>query len=180
MLAESLPNTGTGSGILVALEVLINDDPIDPRPLDEALPALERLGWVGRPVILAGRTLLGRRLPDGPADRTAWVRTVLGRHELDVAGFDEPASDRPGDDADRLAVEAWSDLRRTWRADWLLTARPTSVGPARRAGLSVARIGPRGRAITESVERPDHEARDLLDAVGHLLVGDAFAVDHPG
>jgi len=178
MPAESIPDTGTG--ILVALEVLINDDPLDPRPLDDAVPALERLGWIGRPVVLAGRTLLGRRLPDGPADRSAWVRTVIGRHELDVACFDEPAADRPGDEADRLAVGAWSELRRTWRAEWLLTARPTSVGPARRAGLSVVRIGPRGSAIKESVERADHEARDLLDAVGHLLVGDAFAVDRPG
>jgi len=180
MLAEGLPTAEPGPGVLVALEVLINDDPADPRPVEEAGTALERLGWVGRPVVLAGRELLGRRLPDGPGDRAAWVRTVLGRDALDVARFDEPPPERQGDDLDRAAVLAWSELREAWRADWLLTARASSVGPARRAGLSVARIGPRGAAISESVERADHDARDLLDAVAHLLVSDAFAVDRPG
>ena len=65
-------------------------------------------------------------------------------------------------------------LRREWQADRLVTSRDSDVGPARRAGLIVVRIGPRDPASAPSVERADHEARDLLDAVSRLMTADVF------
>lgn len=161
-------------GILIALDVLVVDDPMAPHPMDSAGIALDRLGWIGRPTVLAGRELLGRRLPEDAVARVAWVRTAFEDDELDVRAFDEPA-DRAGGLANRQAAERWAEARAACEADWLLTSRATSVGPARRARLSVVLIGPRGADGPARVERADHEARDLLEAVSHLLTIDAFA-----
>jgi hypothetical protein len=161
-------------GILISLDVLVVGDPTAPRPLDSAATALDRLGWIGRPTVLAGRELLGRRLPEDAGARVAWVRTAFGDDQLDVRVFDEPA-DRAGGLAERQAAERWAEARVACEADWLLTSLATSVGPARRARLSVVLIGPRGLDGPARVERADHEARDLLEAVSHLLTIDAFA-----
>lgn len=163
------------SAILIPLGVLVGPDPASPRPLDSTPTALDRLAWVGRPVVLAGQELLGRGLPLDAADRVAWVRSMLGDDGLAVDAFDEPAADRVGEAAERQAVEQWVVARDTWDAAWLLTARATSVRPARRAELSVVHIGPRDADPGAGIERPDHEARDLLDAVSQLLVHDTFA-----
>jgi hypothetical protein len=165
-------------GILVALDVLVGGDPSAPRPLDSAAAALDRLGWLGRPVLLAGRELLGRRLPEAAADRVAWVRASFERDDLEVHAFDEPEADR----AEELAhaVEQWAAVRELCQADWLLTSRAATVGAARRADLAVARIGPRDPDGVAAVERADYDARDLLDAVRHLLTRDAFAAGRPG
>jgi hypothetical protein len=160
-------------GILVALDVLVVQDPSSPRPLDSAGTALDRLAWIGRPTVLAGREVFGRRLPEDEGDRIAWVRATFGREDLDVHPFDEPESDRAGDIAH--AVERWTAARELWQAGWLVSSRATSIGPARRADLRVVRIGPRGSDAAAAVERADYEARDLLDAVSHLLTRDAFA-----
>ncbi len=166
--------------ILVALDVLVGTDPAAPRLLDSTPTALDRLAWVGRPVVLAGQELLGRGLPLDAGDRVAWVRSMLGDDDLAVHAFDEPVADRAGETAERQAVERWIEARDTWNAAWLLTSRPTSVGPARRAELSVVHIGPRDAGRAATAERPDHEARDLLDAVSQLLVHDTFAVERSG
>ncbi len=60
------------------------------------------------------------------------------------------------------------------RRAWLLTAHPSSIGPARRAQLGVIHIGPRTVDVPASVERADRRARDLLDAVSQLLTMDTF------
>lgn len=169
----------TDPGLLIALELLIVDDPAAPRRSADAGLALERLAWLGRPVVLAGERIADRRLPEATDDRIAWVRGILERDDLSVARFDEPPIDRPGDEAERDAVACWVEARRTWSAGWLLTGRSTSVGPARRAGLSVARIGPRDTTVAASVERADHEARDLLEAVSHLLTRETFGLVRP-
>ena len=168
-----------GPSILITLETLVVQDPSAPRPLADAAAALERLSWVGRPVVLAGDELLGRRLPTAPDERADWVRTAFRIPDLAVAAFDEPAADRVGDATDHEAVEAWAGVGQTWRAEWLVTARASSVGPARRADLAVVRIGPRGLDAAATIERADHEARDLLDAVSQILASDTFAAGPP-
>lgn len=175
-----MPTDSTGRpSILVALDALVVDHPTAPRPLDTAATALDRLEWIGRPVVIAGHELVGRRLPEAEDERVAWVRAAFGRDDLDVQSFHEPEADRVGDSA-RHAVERWTEVRDAWAASWLLTSRATSVGPARRAGLAVIRIGPRAAEGAATVERADYEARDLLAAVGHLLTLDAFAAGQQG
>jgi hypothetical protein len=170
-----MPTDPTGRpGILVALDVLVVDGPTAPRPLDSAATALDRLNWIGRPVVMAGHELVGRRLPEAADERVAWVRAAFGKDDLDVHPFEEPGLDRAGELSASHAVERWTEVRDAWGATWLLTSRITSVGPARRAGLAVVRIGPRPDGAA-AVERADHEARDLLDAASHLLASDAFA-----
>ena len=169
---------GERPGILVALDVLVLEDRESPRPLDSAATALDRLAWVGRPAVLAGHELFGRRLPQAEDDRVAWVRGTFGQDSLDVYPFDEPEADRAGEAAH--AIERWTEARERWQATWLLTSRVTSVGAARRADLQIVRIGPRGADATAAVERADYEARDLLDAVSHLLTRDAFSAGRSG
>ncbi len=168
---------GRGSRTLVALEVLMVDDPDRPRALGETSEALERLDWIGKPVVLVGEEISGRRLPVEPDDRIAWVRQALDRPDLDVALFDEPPVERLGEPAGGDAVERWRAIGETWGAGRLVTRRTSSVGPARSAGLEVVRVGPRDTTTTASIERPDHEARDLIDAVSRLLVADTFSTD---
>ena len=169
----------TGSpGILIAADSLFEAGPEAPRALADAPAAIERLGWIGRPVVLVGEELADRRLPAAPEDRLSWVRTNLGIADLVIVAFDEVGSGRSGDAADQLATEQWDRLRDEWQADRLVTGNEASVGPARRAGLTVVRIGPRGAAPAATVERANHEARDLLDAVSRLITADTFG-DRP-
>ncbi len=170
-------SVGRGSRILVALDVLMVDDPVEPHALGETAEALERLDWIGKPVVLVGEEISGRRLPAEPDERIAWVRQALSRSDLDVALFDEPPVDRPGEPAGGDAVERWRTIGETWGAGRLVTRRTASVGPARSAGLEVTRVGPRDDTTTAAIERPDHEARDLMDAVSRLLVADTFSTD---
>lgn len=155
-------------GILVALGVLVRPSAAGPRAVETSGRALERLGWVGRPVILAGQTVAGRQLPAADAERQAWARHILGDDEIEVITFDPPTPERHGDDG--IALERWRTLTEAHRARWLIeTGWPTAL--ARRAGLSVIEVG--GRATT-AAERADHEARDLLDATNHLLMTETF------
>lgn len=160
--------------VLVSAETLFGDGADGPRPLADAGAAIERLGWVGQPVIVIGDRIRGRRLPDDPRDRIAWVRSQLGLPDVAAVVVDDPDADHPADDADRAATGRWGRLGEEWQADCLVTDRDASVGPAHRAGLTVVRIGPRDPAAGPSVERADHEARDLLDAVLRLMTADVF------
>ncbi len=165
----------TGSpGILISADSLFETAAGAPRALADAPAAIERLRWIGRPVVLVGDELAGRRLPAEPEDRLSWVRTHLEVADLLIVAFDESAARRSGDAADQLAAEQWGRLRDEWQADRVLTGHDPSVGPARRAGLTVVRIGPRGRTPGATVKRADHEARDLLDAVSRLITADTF------
>lgn len=168
---------GRGSRILVGLDVLMVDDPVEPRALSETTEALERLDWIGKPIVLVGDEISGRRLPAAPDERIAWVREALRRPDLDVALFDEREAERLGEPAGGDAVERWRTVGETWGAGRLVTRRTTSVGPARSAGLEVVRVGPRDTRMTAAIERPDHEARDLMDAISRLLVTDTFSMD---
>ena len=162
-------------GILVGIDLLIGGDPDSPKPIDDAEVVLERLAWIGRPVILVGESVLGRRLPDSEADRVAWVLGTLRTDGLDVLPFVEARTDR-AEGADGEAVDRWAAVRAAFQATWLLTAHRSSIGPARRAHLGVIHIGPRTGDVAGSIERADRRARDLLDAVSQLLTMDTFSV----
>jgi len=160
------------AGILIALDALIVQRADQPVALDEAPVALRRIGWIGRPIILVGRQVAGRDLPSDAREREAWVRASIGRGAYRVVDFQDPTADRRLSQ-DGHGVERWGEVRDAQEGTWLLTDRPRQVGAARKAGLKVILIGPpdpqpRG-------QRPDYQARDLRDAVGHLLTMDVFS-----
>ena len=160
------------AGILIALDALIVQRADQPVAIDEAPVALRRIGWIGRPIILVGKQVAGRDLPADASAREAWVRASIGRGAYAVVHFDDPTTER-GATQDGDGVERWGEVREAQSGTWLLTDRPRQVSAARKAGLMVILIGPpdpqpRGR-------RPDYQARDLRDAVGHLLTMDVFA-----
>lgn len=160
------------AGILIALDTLIVQRADPPMALEEAPVALRRIGWIGRPIILVGEQVAGRDLPSDLREREAWVRASIGRGAYGVVDFQDPTADR-GLSQDGQGVERWGEVRDGQDGTWLLTDRPRQVGAARKAGLKVILIGPpdpqpRG-------QRPDYQARDLRDAVGHLLTMDVFS-----
>lgn len=155
-------------GILVALDVLFHAADDEPRVVETIVSAVERLGWVGRPVILVGPTLGGRRLPADADERVAWARHALGDDAVTVVPFEPPIPERHGDDAE--ALERWRALRETHNARWLIESG-WPLAPARRVGLTVIEVGGRAAAVDE---RADHEARDLLDATNQLLMTETF------
>ena len=53
--------------------------------------AIERLGWIGEPVVVIGDQIGGRRLPFEPQDRVTWVRSHLGLPDVAAVVVDEPA-----------------------------------------------------------------------------------------
>ena len=161
------------AGILISLDALITQRAEDPTALDEAPVALRRIGWIGRPIVLVGSRVAGRDLPSEARDREAWVRASIGRGAYAVVPFEDPTEGR-GDLA-AAAIEEWRALREAQRGTWLLTDRPRQVDAARAAGLKVIVIGPANPQ--PRLRRPEYQARDLRDAVGHLLTVDVFA--HP-
>jgi hypothetical protein len=154
-------------GIFVALEVLVQPGEEGPRMTDTAARALERLAWVGRPVILATSSVAGRRLPTNDDERVAWTQHALG-DGVEVVTFDPPSGGRHADDAE--AVDRWRHLRDVHQARWLIEAG-WPIAPARRAGITVIEVGGNARPVTE---RADHDARDLLDATNQLLMTETF------
>ena len=56
------------------------------------------------------------------------------------------------------------------RGSWLITADQEGVQAGRAAGLKTIRIGPLGGDHLSNVHRPDHEARDLLDAANQIML----------
>lgn len=155
-------------GILVSLDVLLQPAGDGPRAVETTASAVERLGWVGRPVVLAGPVVGGRRLPAGADERVAWTRHILGDEDVVVVPFEPPASDRHGDDGE--AVDRWRELRDAHHARWLIESG-WPIATARRAGLTVIEVG--GRAMSVA-DRADHEARDLIDAANQLLMTETF------
>lgn len=160
--------------ILITADALFAEGADAPQPLADVRAAIERLGWIGEPVVVIGDQIGGRRLPHEPQDRITWVRSQLGLPDVAAVVIDELDADHPTEDLERDATERWGVLRREWQADRLVTSGNSSVGPARRAGLLVVRIGPRDPLSAPPVERADHEARDLLDAVSRLMTADVF------
>lgn len=160
-------------GILIALDALIAPRAEPPTALDDAPMALGRIGWVGRPIVLVGMQVAGRDLPHDATDREAWVRATLGRGAYAVVPSEDPSAGRGPGDADDGRAEHWREVGAAQMGTWLVTDRPREVGPARRAGLKVIVIGPSDPQ--PRLQRPDYQARDLRDAVGHLLAEDVFA-----
>ena len=142
-----------------------------PHALDEAPLALRRIGWVGRPIILAGSQVAGRALPQDEGGREQWVRAEVGPGAYSVVAFDEPAAARASDDG--ATVDTWSALREAHGAGWLVTNHGRQVEAARRAGLMTIVVGPPDPQ--PRLQRPDYQARDLRDAVGHLMAMDVFS-----
>jgi hypothetical protein len=166
------PTVQASPGILISLDALTVQRTEQPAALEDAPVALRRIGWIGRPIILVGPQVAGRDLPADVADREAWVRSSIGSGAYAVVPFEEPAGERAATQ-DGAAVEQWRQVRDDQHAAWLLTDRPRQVGAARQAGLKVILIGP--TAPQPRLHRPDYQARDLKDAVGHLLTVDVFS-----
>ena len=165
------PSGPSAAGILISLDALIVQRADQPSATEEAPVALRRIGWIGRPIILVGAQVAGRNLPEETAEREAWVRAAIGSGAYAVVPFDDPAEDRGGSQSG-AAVDGWREVRDAQGGAWLLTDRPRQVGPARQAGLKVVLIGPTDPQPRN--HRPDYQARDLRDAVGHLLTMDVF------
>ncbi|MEX2136972.1 MAG: hypothetical protein WEB29_08520 [Chloroflexota bacterium] len=166
------PAGQTSAGILISLDALVVQRADLPTAIEEAPVALRRIGWIGRPIILVGHQVAGRDLPVDVREREAWVRAAFGSGAYGVVPFEDPSTER-GLGQEGEGVERWSEIRDAQHGTWLLTDRPRQVSAARKAGLKVILIGPpdpqpRG-------QRPDYQARDLRDAVGHLLTMDVFA-----
>ena len=166
------PTPQPSAGILISLDALVVQRTDQPSAIDEAPVALRRIGWIGRPIILVGEHVAGRELPADPREREAWVRATIGRGAYAVVHFEEPSADRGGSQEGQ-GVERWGQVREAQHGTWLLTDRPRQVGAARKAGLKVILIGPSDPQPRG--QRPDYQARDLRDAVGHLLTMDVFA-----
>jgi hypothetical protein len=162
----------TSAGILISLDALIVQRADQPTAIDEAPVALRRIGWIGRPIILVGHQVAGRHLPAKASSREAWVRGTIGSGAYAVVPFDDPSVDRAASQ-DGQGVEHWREVAESQHGTWLLTDHPRQVGAARQAGLKVILIGPPDPQPRP--HRPDYQARDLRDAVGHLLAMDVFA-----
>ncbi|HTI30097.1 MAG TPA: hypothetical protein VL687_07045 [Methylomirabilota bacterium] len=160
------------AGILISLDALTVQRAEQPSALEDAPVAIRRIGWIGRPIILVGDMVAGRDLPREASEREAWVRASIGTGAYAVVPFDEPSAER-GASQDGEAVDQWRQVRNDQRATWLLTDRARQVGAARQAGLKVVLIGPSDPQ--PRLHRPDYQARDLKDAVGHLLTVDVFS-----
>jgi hypothetical protein len=165
----------SAAGILISLDALIANRAEQPTALEEAPVALRRIGWMGRPIILVGERVANRELPAAGADREAWVRAAVGVGAYSVVAFEERPIDKGPRDGGDAAVEGWRELAEEQGGTWLVTEQAQQVGPAHKAGLKVILIGPND--AQPWLQRPDYQARDLRDAVGHLLAEDVFA--HP-
>lgn len=159
-------------GIFIALDALVVERAEKPAALEEAAVGLRRVGWIGRPIILVDNRVAGRTLPSDSHDREAWVRATVGPGAYAVVAFEEPRVER-GDD--QAAIETWRAIAEAHGGTWLVTDRPRQVGPARQSGLRVVLIGPGDGQPRR--QRPDYRARDLQDAIGHMLAADVF--EHP-
>ncbi len=160
-------------GVLVTLDAVLHLQGSEPRVQPGARPALERLRSLGPVAILAPGALDGRSLPRERSARVRWVRRLLDAPELPVTDWLAPATDHGAADD---AAAAWRELRSGHgHPKWLITVDNGSTAAARRAGLGVIRVGPRASGPVAEIARPDYAARDLRDAVNHLLTRSTFA-----
>jgi hypothetical protein len=160
------------AGILISLDALVVQRADQPTAIDEAPVALRRIGWIGRPIILVGHQVAGRDLPPEASASEAWVRGTIGSGAYAVVPFEDPSPDRAASQ-DGEGIEHWREIKEAQQGTWLLTDHARQVVAARQAGLKVILIGPPDPLPRR--QRPDYQARDLRDAVGHLLAMDVFA-----
>jgi hypothetical protein len=160
--------------VLVSLGVLFLEGDEAPCLIPDAADLLARLDQVGRTVLLLERQLAGHRLPPAGGERLAWLRATLGAGPYAAVDFEAPSLAPTADEAERAsAATRWAELAATHEARWLLSPDAGTLRPARSAGLAVILVGPRSSAEA-TVVRADYEARDLRDAVNHLLLDAAF------
>ena len=168
------PRPRDGEAILVTLSALVMAGPDAPVAAPDAADALERLAALGRPVVLAGDEVVGRRLPDDSEARERWVRAVIGsKVPFVVVPFAAPVWDLHDAAGESNAEVAWTGLRAEQDAAWLITDGLDDVRPARRAGLRIVRVGPRTTAGPLATHA-DITARDLADAARLLLAQELF------
>ncbi|MDP8904499.1 MAG: HAD hydrolase-like protein [Chloroflexota bacterium] len=74
-----------------------------------------------------------------------------------------------------LVEYALTEHRLAARGSWYISGDQEGVQAGRAAGLKTIRIGPVGEDHLSNVHRPDHEARDLLDAANQIML-DALAL----
>ncbi len=155
------------------------DDRLILRPgVEEAMSRLETLGDV---VVLIGPAYAGRVAPTATDERIALVRDALGRPDVPVMTWDadtertesrhEPSAQllRPAD-AEQLAA----DLGSREKGGWLIVDPESDIVAWRALGLTVIRLGPSPAGPLPGFNRPDHEARDLLEAANWILLQDTF------
>lgn len=71
-------------------------------------------------------------------------------------------------DSGLIELALAAGLRR--RGSWYIGGDQEGMQAARGAGLHTVRIGPLGDDHLDWVHRPDHEARDLLDAANRIML----------
>jgi hypothetical protein len=69
-----------------------------------------------------------------------------------------------------LIEVALADYGLKRRGSWYIGGDQEGMQTARGAGLHTVRIGPAGEDHLDVVHRPDHEARDLLDAANRIML----------
>lgn len=69
-----------------------------------------------------------------------------------------------------LIEVALAQYRLRRRGTWYIGGDQEGMQAARGAGLHTVRIGPLGEDHLDQVHRPDHEARDLLDAANRIML----------
>jgi len=170
----------------VAVDTLVPEAPPDDADdrlilrsgVEEAVSRLETLGDV---MILIGPAFAGRAAPEGSAERIALVRDALGRADVPVVAWDaetersetrhEPSAQlvRPADPAALAAA-----LGSREKGGWLIVDPESDIPAWRTLGLTVIRLGPSPAGPLPGFNRPDHEARDLLEAANWILLQDTF------
>jgi histidinol phosphatase-like enzyme len=137
--------------------------------------AIERLREVTQHVVVlvdpppvegsAGRETERRLavLEDGLGDRLRSVLVVTCPHgERRSCACAKPDSG--------LIEVALTEHRLRRRGSWYIGGDQEGMQAARGSGLHTVRVGPLGEDHLDTVHRPDHEARDLLDAANRIML----------
>jgi histidinol phosphatase-like enzyme len=137
--------------------------------------AIERLREVTDHVVV----LVDPTPPEGGAGREtvrrlAVLREGLGRQLAALTIMTCPHGEqgecgcaKPGSELIELALSE-HDLRS--RGSWYVGGDQEGMQSARHAGLHTIRVGPLGGDHLDWVHRPDHEARDFLDAANRIML----------
>lgn len=173
---------GTARGVLLDLDTVV----IEARP-DRARPdihlrpgtyeGLRRLRELAdRVVIVVHPQPPGSSGPATGPGPESWLPEVLAKLEPEFSdiifvscphGAAQCECARPGSELVAIAVQqAGLDPH----ASWHISGDQESVQVGRGGGLRTITIGPMTEGHLSAVHRPDHEARDLLDAANWILV----------
>jgi hypothetical protein len=163
-----------GAAILVTLSALCLPGPDGPVAAPGVDVSLDRMAWLGRPVVVTGEEIHGRRLPTTRAGRLRWLKSTLAAPAtLRLEDVRPPIADRRDGPLAGQARLAWAVMRKRHDATWLITDRAEDTRPAHAAGLAVVQVGV-AADDDPTAERPEILARDLTDAIHLLLAYDLF------